>query len=137
MDCLYQSKFTRKNNFSSISNAFLSKLDNLYQDLEKHYHPTSKKIKGSIEVKFHKNLFSPIGYYSDSKDCKIVWMYLSNSDGREYPAFHIGAQDLMDDTDKHFEHLWQEAGALLIRVTKDPASSLNEINKIRSSSSQT
>jgi hypothetical protein len=62
-------------------------------------------------------------------------MYFSHSNGGEYPAFHIGGQELMDDTDNHFEYLWKEAGALLIRITKDPTSSLNEIKKIHLSSS--
>jgi hypothetical protein len=134
LDCLYQSGLA-KNNFPLMSNAFLGKLDNLFQDLEKQYHNKRIPIKGSIEVKFHKNLFSPIGYYSDSKDCRIAWMYFSHSNGGEYPAFHIGGQELMDDTDNHFEYLWKEAGALLIRITKDPTSSLNEIKKIHLSSS--
>lgn len=135
LDCLYQSGLARKSNYPTISNAFLGKLDNLYQDLQMQYHSKGIEIKGSIEIKFHKNLFSPIGYYSDSKDYRIAWMYFSHSNGSECPAFHIGEQDLVDDTDKHFEYLWREAGALLIRITKDPASSLNEINQIRSSSS--
>ncbi|NET72240.1 MAG: hypothetical protein F6K62_15260 [Sphaerospermopsis sp. SIO1G2] len=130
LDSLYQSELTRKISYTNIFNAFLSKLDNLSQDLKTQYHSKGIPIKGSIEVKFHRNLFSPIGYYSDSKDYRIAWMYFSHSNGSKYPAFQIGAQDLVDDADKHFEYLWEKAGPLQMRITKDPNSSINDIKQI-------
>lgn len=136
VDFLDQSGLTRKDNFRSISDAFLSKLDTLYKHLETQYHHKGIQIKGSLEVKFYKNLFSPIGYYSDSKDYRIAWMYFSHSQGSEYPAFHIGGQDLINDTDQHFEYLWQQAGNLLIKITHDPANSFNHIPQVGLSSNQ-
>lgn len=80
-----------------------------------------------IEVRFHKDLFSPIGYYSDSKNYRIVWRYFSDhNNGNEYPAFHISNKDLIDDAERHFDTLWQRSEKDILKVTQN-----NTNNKIK------
>jgi hypothetical protein len=112
-------------------NNFSIKLNQLNNDLENFRAKPNAKIKGSIEVKLHKDLFSPIGYYSDSKDFEFVWMYLSDDyDGNEYPAFHMVNQQLIKKTGNHFENLWRrtQGDQILLKVTQ--TNHINNISKI-------
>lgn len=128
LKCLESVGFTPAFGKSMLANLSV-KLNRLYEDLERLRDNRNIKIKGSIEVKLHKDLFSPIGYYSDSKGFEFVWMYFSDDyDGNEYPAFHIANQELIEKTNKHFDNLWQKTvgDEILLRVT--PINNINDIN---------
>lgn len=81
-------------------------------------------VKGSIEIRAHKDIFSSIGYYSDSSEKNYVWMYFSAGyDGIKYPAFQIRHSNLekdfnlIDYVDKHFDHLWTlAAGHPILKI---------------------
>ncbi|NEP26136.1 hypothetical protein [Moorena sp. SIO3I6] len=105
------------------------KLGELKKQLIK-YIKNNHKIQGAIEVRLHKNAFSPIGYYSDCQDFTIVWMYFSDqNDGHEYPAFHINNMNLIESAENHFNNLWTKTRGednILLRLTPD---SKNVIDK--------
>lgn len=67
-----------------------------------------QEMKGSIEVRLQKDLFSPICYYSSS-GINIVWMYFSNSEGFEYPGFDILDEALIKEAYLHFDNLWEKS----------------------------
>ena len=130
LNCLEGVGFTPDLGKSMLVNLSV-KLTRLNKDLERFRASQNIQIKGSIEVKLHKDLFSPIGYYSDSKGFEFVWMYFSDDyEGNEYPAFHIANQELIEKTDKHFDNLWQRTvgDEILLRVT--PTNNINNISKI-------
>lgn len=90
------------------------------------------KLKGELEIRVHNNLFSSIGYYSDSVDNSLIWMYFSDhKDGIEYPALHVINQDLIKDADDHFDNLWlRSAGdGVLLKINKKKGI-INNISKI-------
>ena len=94
-----------------------SKLERLRERLEKDWFKYKsgeingqEKIKGSIEVRVHKDIFSSVGYYSDSLKDNYVWMYFSSQqDDIGYPAFHIITPELIREVEKHFDSLWERA----------------------------
>ncbi|BDA65959.1 hypothetical protein CAL7716_001250 [Calothrix sp. PCC 7716] len=118
LQCIERVGFTpnlHKNNLKALS----VKLERLYQQFE-----NEKNLKGTIEIHLHKDLFSPIGYYSDSRDMRVIWMYFSNfNDGNEYPAFQTSKRELIIDTEKHFDNLWQKTvndeTSLLLKITNN------------------
>lgn len=126
LDCLDRVKFAEKATHKSLLEGLSGKLNQLVNMLEI-YRASNQPIKGSIEVRFHKDLFSPIGYYSDSRNYRIVWMYFSDpNNGNEYPAFHISNKDLIDDAERHFDTLWQGSEKDILKVTQN-----NTNNKIK------
>ena len=40
-------------------------------------------------------------------------MYFFNEDSLEYPAFKILEKDLLNDVERHFEHLWKKSVPIL------------------------
>ncbi|MBD2456692.1 hypothetical protein H6G80_21755 [Nostoc sp. FACHB-87] len=104
MNCLEGVGFDRElqqNKYKMIKRQLTKLQDNLNK---------TTNVRGTMEVRVHKDLFSAIGYYSDSKDLRLVWMYFSNShDGSEFPAFSINSEELISDADNHFDHLWKKA----------------------------
>lgn len=88
------------------------------------------EIKGSIEVRLQKDLFSPICYYSSS-GINIVWMYFSNPESCEYPGFDILDSELINEAELHFNHLWdcsQGENNLLLKINQQTI--FNKINTI-------
>lgn len=115
------------NNFKeSLRGDVLSILKKIADDLSK----KETDIKGSIEVRLQKDLFSPICYYSSS-GINIVWMYFSNSEGFEYPGFDILDEALIKEADLHFDNLWEKSVGepnLLLKINKVTGSSINHID---------
>ncbi|MBC1241622.1 hypothetical protein GNE10_31880 [Nostoc sp. 2RC] len=137
LECLETTGHITKDVYRNRAKVFLDKLSSLCNSLEDHHH-RNIPIKGAIEVKLHKDLFSTIGYYSDSKDCSIVWMYFADTyaKGSEYPALHIANREIIDDVEKHFEYLWLKAvkeGIFLMRVTENSTETINNIKSVYSS----
>jgi hypothetical protein len=134
LPCLEQGGFPPNSSQSSLMNLSI-KLKQIVEKLDRLSKNNTSKIKGSLEVRLHKDVFSPIGYYSDSRDLALVWMYLSNhNDGHEYPALEISYSDLdqIKKIEEHFEHLWQKAVGdnLLLRITSNPTEKIDNINTI-------
>ena len=93
-------------------------------------------IKGSLEIRLHKDLFSPIGYYSDSQNTQIIWLYFSDRKNKnEYPAFHMANNDnkLIEFTENHFNSLWQrtEVKNILLRFGRTKTNSIKIIDNIQ------
>jgi hypothetical protein len=97
------------------------KLEDLKIQLQKDYGPN---IKGSIEIRVHKDMFSPIGYYSDGRDNNFIWMYFSTGDEGiiEYPGFSILEDDSFAmSSDKHFDCLWEKTTPddIILKIGRD------------------
>lgn len=74
-----------------------------------------EKISGKIEVRTHKNIFSPVFYYSGSK-LNIVGLYFSLGKNTEHPAFDILDPSMKKELDSHFEEIWSKSsGGTILR----------------------
>ena len=76
-------------------------------------------LNGSIEVRVHQDVFSPVCYYS-GPGLTAVWMYLAGKESVEFPGFVVSNQELLRNTDEYFKHLWDKSQTLLL-VKKDHA----------------
>jgi hypothetical protein len=108
------------------------RLNNMNKRLQD-YRSKNGAIEGSIDVRLHKDLFSPIGYYSDSQSFTLVWMYFSDhQEGSEYPAFDINNRNLIQSADNHFDNLWGRTGKEKILLQFTSLDQLNKTNEYRS-----
>lgn len=79
---------------------------------------------GSLEIRFNENLFSSFGYFS-VEEMKIVWLYFSDPNGFQYPAFRFSKtnQKLVNASDTHFENIWNKTSnqdsQIIFRVNRN------------------
>ncbi|GAA6623624.1 hypothetical protein [Scytonema sp. NUACC26] len=107
-----------------------STLKNLYTEL---YNNLSS-LKGTIEVRLHENVFAPVCYYC-GPGLASVWMYLPAQEGTEFPGFIVSNQELINDMNNYFEHLWKKSSYVLFKVSKDDSSSMGLDSLIQQSNS--
>jgi hypothetical protein len=74
-------------------------------------HKLQDKILGSIEVRTHKDIFSPVFYYSGNK-LNIVGLYFSLGKQSEHPAFDILDMEMKEQVDNHFEEIWDKSSGI-------------------------
>ena len=113
LKCLQKShkilRYKDENSIISDLNYFQIIADNLERDQD---------IKGEIEVRLQKNTYSSICYFSTNSSSEkkfkaFIWMYFFNENSLEYPAFEILEKDLLNDVERHFEHLWKQSDSIL------------------------
>jgi hypothetical protein len=92
-----------------VFNALDKELDKYIKE-----HQIEKSItSGSIEVRTHKNIFSPVFYYSGN-NLNIVGLHFSLGRNNEYPGFDLIDPKMKDTLDKHFEDIWNKSFARTI-----------------------
>lgn len=90
-------------------------------------------LKGEIELRLQNSIYSPICYFStkDNRSPKdfmaFIWMYMFNSKGLEYPAFEILDSQLLNDAEKHFDHLWSKSHSVLKYNNENKTNHLDEL----------
>lgn len=90
-------------------------------------HQLEGKVSGSIEVRMHKDIFSPIFYYS-GEQLDIVGLYCTVGANTEHPAFDIIDRDFKKELDKHFEGIWDKSiGRTMLRWNISGSTSRNEV----------
>lgn len=83
-----------------------------------------KMITGSLEIRFHKDVFSSFCYLS-GEEMKIVWMYFFDSEGSlQYPGFRFSEtnQKLIQAAEAHFDKLWSisdDKTQIALRLNRD------------------
>jgi hypothetical protein len=94
-------------------------------------HQLQGKTLGSIEVRTHKDIFSPVFYYSGNK-LNIVGLYFSLGKKSEHPAFDILDLEMKKQLDNHFEEIWDKSsgpGTMLKWNVKD-SSNINKVMEV-------
>jgi hypothetical protein len=90
-------------------------------------HQLEGKVSGSIEVRMHKDIFSPIFYYS-GEQLDIIGLYCTVGTNTEHPAFDIIDRDYKKELDKHFEGIWDKSnGRTMLRWNISGSTSRNEV----------
>jgi hypothetical protein len=105
LDCLNNVKFNRDR--QNLVNNLSPLLKELSRELP------GKVLQGSLEVRLHKDVFSPFCYFS-SKQLELIWIYCLNSAGFEYPAFEILHIDIIKEISEHFETIWSKSSSSIL-----------------------
>ena len=67
-------------------------------------------IKGSIDIRLHKDIFSSMGYFKGNHK-EIIWMHF-NPDDYSHPGFEITDSNLKNAVNDHFKLLWNQSKSL-------------------------
>ena len=121
-------KYEDENTIITKLKYFLTIADTLERNLD-------LDIKGEIEVRLQKNTYSSICYFStklsSGDSMAFIWMYFFGSTSLEYPAFEILEPELLNDVERHFEHLWSKSPPILTYHGQQKLSNKEKNNELK------
>jgi hypothetical protein len=88
------------------------------------------KGEGSIEVRTHKDIFSPAFYYSSNR-LNIVGLYFALGKNSQHPAFDILDKEMKKQLDSHFEEIWDKSiSRIMLRWNVKEGSDINKVMEV-------